>query len=83
MLKENAVVYSNSQSVIHLCKNLVFHKRTKHVDVRDHFIREKVTYGVIKVDKVSSENNPADMGTKVLTLGKFKHCLELLRIGEG
>ena len=82
VLKEKAVVYSNNQSAIHLCKNPVFHERTKHVDVRYHFIREKVTNGVIKVDKVSSEDTPADMGTKVLTLSKFKHCLELLRIGE-
>ncbi|KAL5548154.1 hypothetical protein UlMin_003385 [Ulmus minor] len=55
MWKEKAVVYFDSQSAIHLCKNHVFHERTKHVDVRYHFIREKVTNGVIKVDKVSSE----------------------------
>ncbi|KAL5538478.1 hypothetical protein UlMin_035497 [Ulmus minor] len=83
VLKEKAVVYSNSQSAIHLCKNPMFHERTKHVDVRYHFIREKMTDGVIKVDQVSSENNPADMGTKALTVRKFKHCFELLRIGEG
>ncbi|KAG9450795.1 hypothetical protein H6P81_010760 [Aristolochia fimbriata] len=33
-------VYSDSQSVIHLAKNQVFHARTKHIDVRYHFVRE-------------------------------------------
>ncbi|KAL5580815.1 hypothetical protein UlMin_013257 [Ulmus minor] len=81
VLKEQVVVYSDSQSALHLCKNLVFHERNKHVDVRYHFIREKVMKGSIHVDKVATEENPADLGTKVLTLSKFNHCLELLRVG--
>ncbi|KAL5571947.1 hypothetical protein UlMin_021544 [Ulmus minor] len=83
VLKEQVVVYSDSQSALHLCKNPVFHERTKHVDVRYHFIRENVTEGNIHVDKMATEENPADLGTKVLTLSKFKHCLELLRVGTG
>ena len=41
------IVYSDGQSAFHLCKNPVFHERTKHIDVRYHFIREKVAYGEI------------------------------------
>ena len=76
------MVYSDSQSALHLCKNPVFHERTKRVDVRYHFIRENVTEGSIHVDKVATEENPADLGTKVLTLSKFNHCLGLLRVGN-
>ena len=47
-----------------------------------HFIREKVTQGLIKVEKVPTEENPADVGTKILTLSKFRHCLVLLGIGK-
>ncbi|KAL5577233.1 hypothetical protein UlMin_018932 [Ulmus minor] len=83
VLKEQVVVYSDSQSALHLCKNPVFHERTKHVDFWYHFIREKVMEGSIHVDKVATEESPADLGTKVLTLSKFKHCLELLRVGTG
>ena len=83
VLKAQVVVYLDSQSALHLCKNPVFHERTKHVDVWYHFIREKVTEGRIHVDNVATEENPADLGTKVLTLSKFKHCLELLRVGTG
>ena len=81
ILKEQVVVYSDSQSVLYLCKHLMFHERTKHVDVQYHFIREKVTKGSIHVDKVATEENPTNLGTKVLTLSKFNHCLELLRVG--
>ena len=41
-LKATPVVYSDSQSTIQLCKNHVFHDRTKHTDVRFHFIRDVV-----------------------------------------
>ena len=61
----------------------MFHERTKHVDVRYHFIRENVVDGLIKIEKIATENNPTDMGTKTLSLSKFKHCLELLKIGDG
>ena len=42
VLKEQ-VVYSDNQSALHLCKNPVFHERTKRVNVQYHFIWEKVT----------------------------------------
>ena len=69
--------------MLHLCKNPVFHEETKHIDVRHHFIREKVAGGEIFVNKISTKKNPADVGTKLLTLSKFKYCLELPKVGEG
>ena len=73
-------IYSDSQSALHLCKNPVFHDRTKHVDIKYHFIRERISDGEVVMNKVSTDDNPADVGTKVVTLGKFKHCLKLLRV---
>ena len=71
-------IYSDSQSAIHLSKNPVYHERTKHVDVRFHFVRDVVAQGLIELKKVPTEENPADMGTKIITPAKFKHCLKLL-----
>ena len=64
-------MHSDSQSAIHLCKNLMYHERTKHVDVRYHFVRELVANGDIHIQKISTEDNPADMGTKTVTAAKF------------
>ena len=80
LIKSVACVFSDSQSAIHLSKNPVYHERTKHVDVRFHFIRDTIATDVIKLFKVATENNPADMGTKIVTVNKFKHCLDLLHI---
>ncbi|XP_031274820.1 secreted RxLR effector protein 161-like [Pistacia vera] len=80
LLDRAVTIYSDKQSVIHLSKNLVYHERTEHVDVRYHFVRDLVDKCVINLKKVATEDNPADMGTKVVTPTKFKHCLNLLHV---
>ena len=50
------------------------------MDVRFHFVRDLETQGVIDIRKVSTEDNPADIGTKVVSPTKFKHCLNLLHV---
>ncbi|GAB2285911.1 hypothetical protein Dimus_039730 [Dionaea muscipula] len=80
MLNGPCNVFSDSQSALHLCKNPVHHERTKHVDVKYHFVRDTVAAGTLKIQKIPTEDNPADMGTKVVSVNKFKHCLNLLHI---
>lgn len=41
LLHSKATIFSNSQSYVHLCKNPTYHDRTKHIDVKYKFIREK------------------------------------------
>ncbi|XP_047326852.1 chaperone protein DnaK-like [Impatiens glandulifera] len=60
-LDKNVVVFSDSQFVIQLCKNPIFHDRTKHIDVRFHYIRDIIEKGIVKLEKIPSEFNPADM----------------------
>ena len=70
----------DSQSVIHLAKNQAHHERTKHIDVRYHFIREILEKKEISLIKVVGENNAADMFTKVVPIAKLQHCLGLLQV---
>lgn len=70
----------NCQSTIHLSKNQMFHERTKHIDVKLHFLRDVLAKGDIKVVKVSTEENLADQITKSLPLGKFKYYMELIGV---
>lgn len=78
--QERVRLMCDSQSAIHLAKNQVHHALTKHIDVRYHFVRDVVEEGHISLTKVHTDENPADMLTKVVTGNKFQHCLNLLNI---
>jgi len=73
-------LYSDSQSAINLAKNQVFQARTKHIDIRYHFVREILEEEEIVLQKIHTTNNPADMLTKVVTRAKFEHCLDFVNI---
>lgn len=74
---DQAVVFCDSLSAICLAKDQVHHERTKHIDVRYHFLRSETR---IQVKKIGTADNPADMFTKPVPYSKFKHCLDLLNI---
>ncbi|KAK5843010.1 hypothetical protein PVK06_005437 [Gossypium arboreum] len=73
-------VFYDSQSVIFLMKDQIFHKRTKHIDVRYLFVRDIIACGDIVVRKVSTHENPTDMMTKSLPITKLEHCLDLVAV---
>ncbi|GKD59420.1 retrovirus-related pol polyprotein from transposon TNT 1-94 [Tanacetum coccineum] len=76
-------VNCDNQGVIHISRNHVFHERTKHINVRYHFIREVLKTKTVKVLKVGTEHNAADALTKVVPGLKLQNCLELLNVGLG
>jgi hypothetical protein len=64
----------------YLSANLVFHARTKHIEVNYHFVRERVSMKLLKIDFVPSGDQVADGFTKPLPiqqLENFKHNLNL------
>ena len=63
---------------IALSKNLVFHGRSKHIEIRYHFIRELVENGDIKMEFCKSKQQLADIFTKPLSIGTFVHLRESL-----
>ena len=78
-LKQEVVIVScDSSSAIQLSKNPKYHERTKHIDVRIHFIRDEINKGVMNVVNVPSEVNPADMLTKPLPSIRFMDLLNLI-----
>ncbi|WVZ58621.1 hypothetical protein U9M48_008873, partial [Paspalum notatum var. saurae] len=77
-------ILCDSSSAISVAKNLVLHSRTKHIDVRYHFLRDNYKKGMIDIVKVASENQVADILTKPLDLETFARLRgELGVVGEG
>lgn len=80
--QEHVTVHCDSQSVIHLTKHQVFHERSKHIDVKIHFVRDIVNSGEVRIQKISTDHNPANMLTKPVPSSKFQHCLDLVHVTE-
>lgn len=78
-LKETPVIFVDNTAAIKIAQNPELHGRTKHVNVRHFFIREKVLESEIKVLQISTVDQAADMMTKAL----FKPRLETLSIHIG
>ena len=69
-------LYCNSQRSIHHAKNAAYHSRTKHIQRRYHWLREKVEEKdfVLSLTKIHMEENGSDMLTKVLMIEKLDAC---------
>ena len=64
-------IFCDNTSAINLTKNPIQHSRTKHIDIRHHFIREHVQNGHITLEFVSSNNQLVDIFTKPLNEESF------------
>lgn len=67
------LVFCDNESTIKFVLNHVFHEKTKHFDVDSHFIREKVSKGVIQVIQIESDHNIVDILTKSLCSNKHEY----------
>ena len=57
------IIYCDNNSTICLANNPEFHHRTKHIDIRYHFIREAIESNGITVTYISTEKNISDILT--------------------
>jgi hypothetical protein len=64
-------VYEDNQGAIALAKNPEFHKRTKHIDIRYHFVREKVEDGQVVLEYCPTQEMLADLMTKPIAAAQF------------
>jgi len=68
----NTTIFEDNQSAICIAKSQLSRKRTKHIDIKYHFIRDLVETGCINLKYCPSENMLADMLTKALPVLKFE-----------
>ncbi|GKF00092.1 hypothetical protein Tco_0023442, partial [Tanacetum coccineum] len=76
---DDVPIMCDNKGAIDLSKNPVQHSRTKHIEIRHHFLRDNVQKGHISIEKVPSVDNIADILTKPLKRELFNY----LRLGLG
>ncbi|GJZ86360.1 retrovirus-related pol polyprotein from transposon TNT 1-94 [Tanacetum coccineum] len=75
-------MYCDNQSAIALCCNSVQHSRSKHIDIRHHFIKEQVEKKVVELYFVETKYQLADIFTKALPRERFATLLPLLGVKQ-
>lgn len=72
------IIYEDTQSMICIVKNSLYHGWAKHIDIKFHYIQEQVVIKTIEQQYCQSKNTIADMLTKGLTSIQFVKLRELL-----
>ncbi|GKC65315.1 putative ribonuclease H-like domain-containing protein, partial [Tanacetum coccineum] len=68
----NTKIYIDNESTICIVKNLVFHSKTKHIEIRHHFIRDAYEKKLIQVLKIHTDDNIVDLLTKAFDVSRLR-----------
>ncbi|GJZ93126.1 putative reverse transcriptase, RNA-dependent DNA polymerase [Tanacetum coccineum] len=71
----NTKIFIDNESTICIVKNPVFHSKTKHIEIRHHFIRDSNEKKLIQMIKIHINQNVADLLTKAFDLGSFQYLI--------
>nr|GEU83231.1 RNA-directed DNA polymerase, eukaryota, nucleotide-binding alpha-beta plait domain protein [Tanacetum cinerariifolium] len=74
----NTKIYIDNESTICIVKNPVFHSKTKHIEIRHHFIRDSYEKKLIQVIKIHTDHNVADLLTKAFNVIRFNFLIAAL-----
>ena len=75
-------VYCDNQAAIALASNNKFHSRTKHIDLRYHFVRDHVKNGTFGLHYCPTDDNVADAFTKALPRPRLQKLCALMSLGS-
>ena len=78
--EESTVIYCDNSSAIKLSKNPVLHGRSKHIDMRFHFLRDLSKDEVVKLIHCGSQEQIADILTKPLKLDSFEKLRSMMGV---
>ena len=81
--QERYVLFCDSQSAIHLSKNPTFHSKSKHIELRYHWIRDVLEKKELVLEKIHTSENGSDMMTKSVPPLKLEACCEKAGLVEG
>ena len=72
-------IYSDSLGARAIAKTNVYHKSTKHIDIRHHYVREVIERNIVNIEEVGTKNNVADLLTK--SMPRDRHHLLTMKLG--
>ena len=81
-LKSIPELQEDNEAALRLSQNPEYHKRTKHIRIRHFFVREQVIQGELKVKKVTSEHQLADLLTKSLHKPRLQRLCEAIGLSS-
>ncbi|GJZ26236.1 putative ribonuclease H-like domain-containing protein [Tanacetum coccineum] len=76
----NTKIHINNESTIYIVKNPVFHSKTKHIEIRHHFIRDSNEKKLIQMIKIHTDHNVADLLTNAFDVGRFQYLIASIRM---
>jgi hypothetical protein len=79
---ETIVIHCDNQSCLKLTENPVFPEKSKHIEMKYHFIGDMVQRRTIKLQYIRIDEKIADILTKPLSLGKFVYFRDKLGMAE-
>ena len=66
LIFENTTIFCDNTSAVNLSKNPILHSRTKHIQIRHHFLREQVLNNIIELEFIPTNQQLTDIFTKPL-----------------
>lgn len=72
---KSVCIYVDNQGAIGLANNPIHHKRSKHIDVKYHYVRLEIQHGIVELTYVPTDNNVADVFTKPVTRVRLNRLL--------
>ena len=74
------LILTDNQGAMALAKNPNHHQRSKHIDVRYHYVRQQVAERIIQLDYVATTHQAADQLTKPLSKVQHDRCLAAMGV---
>ncbi|GKE42670.1 putative ribonuclease H-like domain-containing protein [Tanacetum coccineum] len=71
----NTNIHIDNESIICIVKNLVFYSKTKHIEIRHHFIRDSNEKKLIQMIKIHTDHNVTDLLTKAFDVRRFQYLI--------